>query len=353
MTQEHTPLRVGVVLGGRSSEKEISLESGRNIFYNLDPTKYTGVPIYMDSQARLWEIKLPLLVQNTTADIEARLEQEAHRLRYEDLQERVDFVYIGLHGKWGEDGCFQGLLELLDIPYSGSGVLGSALAAHKITQRHILRQHNIDVPHFLEINEQQWSNSPEEVQTHVAQTIGYPCVIKPSREGCSTGLGVVREASQFAAAIEQALQWDKVILVEELFAGQEVTVAVIGNDEPTIYPPTETPPRGDFLTIEEKFLPGEGQNITPARISDAMHQHIKETLTHAYNVLHLKAFTRFDGFVVGDRFVLSEPNTLPGSTPSSTIFQGPAEEGISPMGVIDMVIHYSLEAHARKKGPLA
>jgi D-alanine-D-alanine ligase-like ATP-grasp enzyme len=84
-----------------------------------------------------------------------------------------------------------------------------------------------------------------------------------------------------------------------------------------------------------------------------MHQHIKETLTHAYNVLHLKAFTRFDGFVVGDRFVLSEPNTLPGSTPSSTIFQGPAEEGISPMGVIDMVIHYSLEAHARKKGPLA
>lgn len=352
MTETHTPLRIGVVLGGRSSEKEISLESGRNIYYNLDPSKYQGVPIYMDSHAHLWEIPLSLLVQNTTADIEAQLEHKATRLRYEDLKQRVDGIYIGLHGKWGEDGCFQGLLELLDIPYTGSGVLGSALGMNKATQRLLLRQAGIDVPHFIEVNQFQWTHEQEAVCMRIADQFGFPCVIKPTREGCSTGITVVREPEKVVAAAEQALQWDTSFLVEELLGGTEITIAIIGNENPTVYPPTETPPRGDFLTIEEKFLPGEGQNITPARLEPAMLQHIYHTVAHAYQVLHLKAFTRFDGFVVGDRFVLTEPNTLPGSTPSSTIFQGPAEEGLSPMAVIDQILHYSFEAHANKKGPL-
>lgn len=345
-------LRVGVVLGGKSSEKEISLESGRNIFYNLDASKYEGVAIYMDSQGQLWEISLSLLVQNTTADIEARLEQSAKRLRYEDLKERVDFVYIGLHGKWGEDGCFQGLLELLDIPYSGSGVLGSALGAHKSVQRLILRQIDIEVPHYAELHDWQWQHERDAVYMMVADKFGYPCVVKPSREGCSTGLSVVRDAEGLNLAVENAFKWDKTILVEELFEGKEITIAVLGNNEPIIYPPTETPARGDFLTVEEKFLPGAGKNITPARLSPEMLQKVKDSVLKAYKALHLTAFTRFDGFVVDDRFIVTEPNTLPGSTPSSTIFQGPAEEGISPMGVIDQVIQFSLEAHANKKGPL-
>jgi len=352
MTQPADQLRVGVVLGGRSSEKEISLESGRNIFYNLDPSKYEGVPIYMDGQGRLWKITLALLVQNTTADIENRLEHDARRLRYEDLKTEVDFIYIGLHGKWGEDGCFQGLLELLDLPYTGSGVLGSALSMHKAVQRHILRQVGVEVPRFLEVSRHEWETRHEEVARLVEADLGYPCVVKPTREGCSTGLGVVRDPGQLGAAIEAALAWDSVVLVEELLSGTEITVAVVGNDEPVVYPPTETPPRGDFLTIEEKFLPGEGQNITPARVSPEVGDTIRQAIQRAYRVLHLKGFARIDGFVVGERFVLGEPNTLPGSSPSSTIFQGPAEEGISPMALIDQVIQFGLEAHVRKKGPL-
>lgn len=352
MTETNTRLRVGVVLGGRSSEREISLESGRNIYYNLDPSKYEGVPIYMDAQGRLWEIKLALLVQNTTADIEARLEHEAQRVPYEELRERVDFVYIGLHGKWGEDGCFQGLLELLDVPYTGAGVLGSALGMHKAVQRQILHHAGIEVPHFIEVTRHHWEYEREALFMEVEDHFGYPCVVKPSREGCSTGLCVVRAQEQLPEAIEQAFQWDKTILIEEIFQGQEITVAVLGNEEPYVYLPTETPPHGDFLTIEEKFLPGEGQNITPARLSEDMTKRVQETIARAFHVLHLKAFARFDGFVVDERFVVSEPNTLPGSTPSSTIFQGPAEEGLSPMAVIDQIIQFSLEAHANKKGPL-
>lgn len=345
-------MRVGVVLGGRSSERDISLESGRNIFYNLDPAKYEGVPIYMDGQGRLWKITLALLVQNTTADIESRLEHDAQRVRYEELKTVADFIYIGLHGKWGEDGCFQGLLELLDLPYTGTGVLGSALSMHKAVQRHILRQVGVEVPRFVEVHRHEWETMREEVARRVETTSGYPCVVKPTREGCSTGLSVVRVPDQLGAAIEHALAWDSVALVEELLDGTEITVAVLGNDEPVVYPPTETPPRGDFLTIEEKFLPGEGQNITPARLAPEMGKTIRQAIQRAYHVLHLKGFARIDGFVVGDRFVLGEPNTLPGSSPSSTIFQGPAEEGISPMALIDRVIQLGLEAHTRKKGPL-
>ena len=352
MTQPDHRLRVGVVLGGRSSEKEISLESGRNIFSNLDPSRYLGVPIFMDAQSRLWEMTLPLLVQNTTADIESRLEQGGQRIRYEALKERVDVVYLGLHGKWGEDGCFQGLLELLDVPYIGSGVLGSALGMHKAVQRHVLRQVGIDVPRWESIHQRQWESEPEAVHTLVVQQMGYPCVVKPGREGCSTGLSVVRSADQLGAAIEQALRWDTTVLVEELIQGMEITVAVVGNEHLTVYPPPETPPKGDFLTIEEKFLPGEGNNITPARLPETMLTHIQETVKRAYRVLHLKGFARFDGFVVGERFLMTEPNTLPGSSPSSTIFQGPAEEGVSPMALVDQVIQLALEAHACKKGPL-
>lgn len=345
-------MRVGVVLGGRSSEREISLESGRNILYNLDSTKYEGLPLFMDLQGRLWQIPLSLLVQNTTADIAARLEHEAQRIPYEALKERVDFVYIGLHGKWGEDGCFQGLLELLDIPYSGSGVLGSALGMHKAVQRHLLRQAGIEVPRFLVVEQRMWEREAEHLISHIADTIGYPCVVKPTREGCSTGVGVVRTPDHLPIAINAAFQWDTAILVEELLEGMEVTVAVLGNEHPTVYLPTETPPKGDFLTIEEKFLPGEGRNITPARLPPQKIATIQETVARAYRVLHLKALARFDGFVVGERFIIGEPNTLPGASPSSTIFQGPAEEGISPMALIDQVIQFSLEAHARKKGPL-
>src|SRR5512137_1919331 len=120
-------MRVGIIMGGLSSEKEVSLESGRNIFSKIDRGKYDPVAIFMDSRSAFWEIPLKLLMRNSTKDIEMDLEEEGQRISYEALKSRVDLIYIGLHGQFGEDGTLQGLLELLGIPYTGSGVLGSAL----------------------------------------------------------------------------------------------------------------------------------------------------------------------------------------------------------------------------------
>ncbi len=351
--QETERLRVGVVMGGMSSEREISLESGRNIYFNLNPQKYEGMPIFLDAEGRFWEIPLQLLVQNTTVDITMRLEDGARRIAYEELKSVADFIYIGLHGKYGEDGCLQGLLELIGIPYAGSGVMASAIGMDKHVQRKLLAAAGMKVPKYLGITEREWREKEQEMLARVQDTLGYPCVVKPTREGCSTGLSVVREQGQMGSAMENAFQWDTAALVEELLVGIEITCAVLGNREPTALLPTETLRQGDFLTVEEKFLPGEGENITPARLPEEMIRKVQEVMVQAYKVLGLKVYARLDGFVVDGEVIVTEPNTLPGMTPSTCIFHQAAEAGMSPMEFVDRVIELSLEAHAHKKGPLA
>ena len=351
--QDAKKLRVGVIMGGMSSEREISLESGRNIYFSLNPQKHLGIAIFLDEEGRFWEIPLQLLVQNTTVDITARLEGEARRIAYEELESVADFLYIGLHGKYGEDGCLQGLLELLNIPYTGSGVMASAIGMDKHMQRKLLAAAGIQVPRYLAIAEKEWREKEQEILERVEDTLGYPCVVKPTREGCSTGLTVVREQGQMGLAMENALQWDTMALVEELLVGMEITCGVLGNREPIALPPTETLRHGDFLTVEEKFLPGEGENITPARLPEEMIRKVQEVMVQAYKTLGLKVYARMDGFVVDGEVIVTEPNTLPGMTPSTCIFHQAAEAGMSPMEFVDRVIELSLEAHAHKKGPLA
>lgn len=362
--------RVAVVLGGRSSEREISLESGRHIFQTIDRLRWDPSAVYMDAQGRLWAIPLPLVVQNTTADIDARLAHDAERLPWEALPERFDVVYIGLHGKYGEDGCFQGLLELLDVPYVGSGVLGSALGMDKRVQREVLRQAGIDVPRTVAITATAWATADgaADALERVEAELGYPCVVKPSREGCSTALGVPGDRAALRAAIDDALAWDTVALVEEHLRGVEVTVVVVEDEDgrPRAFAPTETPAKGAFLTIEEKFLPGYGENITPARLPAAALAAVRDVAERAFAALQLRIFARIDMYVVapdgGDaraddgaarRILVGEPNTLPGSSPSSTIFLGPIEDGILPHDLLSMILDRSLAAHRAKRGPLA
>jgi D-alanine-D-alanine ligase len=165
---------------------------------------------------------------------------------------------------------------------------------------------------------------------------------------------VVRSAADLAAAVGAALEWDATALVEELLTGTEVTVVVLERDgAPHACAPTETPPRGDFLTVEEKFLPGEGVNVTPARLPAEQLTALRQAAEATFAALGLRVFARVDMYVTADgRVVVGEPNTLPGSSPSSTVFLGPIEEGIGPVELVTRVIDQSLAAHQAKKGPL-
>ena len=179
---QQSKIRVGVILGGVSSEKEVSLESGRNIFSKINRKKYEPVAIFMDSRRFMWEIPVKLLMRNSTSDIEMDLREEAKPIFYEGLKDRVDLVCIGLHGKYGEDGCCGGLLELLKIPYTGSGVLGSALGMDKYASRKLLKENGIDVPETVAVERRQWLGAGKEtLLDRIERVIGFPCVVKPSQ----------------------------------------------------------------------------------------------------------------------------------------------------------------------------
>lgn len=346
-------VRVGVVLGGISSEREISLESGRNIFGKLPKERYETLPIFMDSRGGLWQIPLKHLMRNATADIEEDLDGGARRIPYEELRDTVDIVYIALHGKYGEDGCFQGLLELLGVPYVGSGVLGSALAMNKYVSRQLLAHEGIGVPKTLRVSREDWTAGAEPVQNRIEESIGYPCVIKPTREGCSTAVSRVTGRDEIGPAIEEALQWDSDILVEEYLRGMEVTCGVIGTDDPRALTPSETIPTADILSLEDKFLYGQGENKTPARLAPDILERVRETALKTFVALGLKVYARIDMFVREDgAVVVLEPNSLPGMTPSTVLFHQAAESGISQSDLMDRIIGYSFEVHAKKKGPL-
>lgn len=347
-------LRVGIIMGGMSSEKEVSLESGRNIFSKINREKYEPLPVFMDSQGGFWEIPVKLLMRNSTSDIEVDLAQDATPIPYEELKKCVDFVYLGLHGKYGEDGCLQGLLELLKIPYTGCGVLGSALGIDKYTARNILKMSGMDVPKTIPVTRREWDNeNKNRILERIGEETGFPCVVKPTREGCSTSVKKVISNEGIPDALISAFEWDNTVLVEEFIDGTEVTCGVMGNDEPIALTPSETVPTEDILSLEDKFLYGQGENKTPARLPEETLKEIQNVAVQTFRALGLKVYSRIDMFVRKDgRVAVLEPNTLPGMTPSTVLFHQAAASGIDQTGFIDRVIQLSLEAHAKKRGPL-
>jgi len=347
--------RVGIIMGGVSSEKEVSLESGRNIFSKIDRKKYEPLAIFMDSGAAFWEIPIKLLMRNSTRDIEEDLKEEAKPVPYETLKSKVDVVCLGLHGKYGEDGCVQGLLELLTIPYTGSGVLSSALGMDKHISRQFLAMAGIDVPRTFPVYAAAWSNERNrgDIVDRITAEIGYPCIVKPTREGCSTAVKKVVSAEGIPAALSAAFSWDGVSLVEEFIDGTEITCGVVGNDDPVALTPSETIPTDDVLSLEDKFLYGQGENKTPARLPEETLKKIQETAIRTFRALDLKGYSRIDMFLRKDgRVAVLEPNTLPGMTPSTVLFHQAAASGITQTDLIDRIIQFALEAHSRKKGPL-
>ena len=346
-------LRVGIIMGGLSSEKEVSLESGRNIFTKIDRRQYDPVPVFMDGRAALWEIPLKLLMRNSTSDIEEDLREEAVPIPYESLKARVDVVCLGLHGKYGEDGCMQGLLELLGVPYTGSGVLASAIGMDKYVSRRILAISGIDVPRTVPVPRRRWDAGREALIGTIVREIGFPCVVKPNREGCSTAVKKVVAAEGLAGALEDAFGWDNLCLVEEFLSGMEVTCGVLGGGAPEALTPSETIPTDGLLSLEDKFLYGQGENKTPARLPAEQLEKIRETAVKTFLALNLKGYARIDMFVRSDgRVAVLEPNTLPGLTPSTVLFHQAAASGITQGGLIDRIIRSALEVHAHKRGPL-
>jgi D-alanine-D-alanine ligase len=285
--------RIGVLLGGQSTEREISLRTGEAVLAALTARGHAAIPIYVDG------------------DVDVALRQE-----------RIDAAFIALHGRGGEDGCVQGLLEMLGIPYTGSGVLASALAMHKGKAKELFRLHNLPTPAYYTLS------AAEAHDAHgVHGDFGYPCVVKPIREGSSVGVSICQTPGELAPAVERALCFDDELLVERFISGQEVSVAILGD---RALGAVEIAPRDGFYDYGNKYTRGATDYYLPPRLSPERYRGVLVQALRAHTALGCRGATRVDMMVSesGNEFVL-EVNTVPGLTPTSLVPKIADAAGIS------------------------
>jgi D-alanine--D-alanine ligase len=350
-------LRVGVLLGGSSHEREISLESGRNITYKLSPESYEITPIFVTEKNTLASLTQSQLVRNSTSEIAAALTPD-QTISWHSLPEQFDFIFNGLHGGAGENGSVQGMLELLGMPYNGSSVFASALCMDKYKTSEFLHALDFDTPQHYLVDKKSWNTDSEKELEQIKAKINAPYIVKPADDGCSVMVYSARTTDELRTHIESVLESEKQsVLIEEHVKGMELTVGVLGNESPQALPPSYAVANAGVLSIEEKFLPGAGENQTPAPLPAEALQLVQRTMEQVYLAIGCQGYARIDCFYQTaqqsptgkERVVILEINTLPGLTPATCIFHQAAEIGLKPMEFIDRIITLGIAAHAHTK----
>jgi D-alanine-D-alanine ligase len=307
-------MTLALLAGGVSSEREISLSSGDQVYEALDKQRYNIVR---------YDPKTDL----------ARLVEDAPG---------IDAALIILHGPFGEDGTVQGLLELLNIPYQGSNVLGSALAMNKLASKYLYEKAGLPVPPYIVVQK------GDPLQSAVwEKQLGLPLVVKPNEAGSSVGMTIVRSPDAIPVAVEKAFCHDSTLLVEAYIEGIELTGGVIGNRDLQALPIIEIIPDDahEFFDYEAKYTAGVTQEICPARIDDEMTQKAQAYATSAHSALFCRGYSRTDMILKDREIYVLETNTIPGMTATSLLPQAAQVAGLSFSQLLDRLIELGIEAH--------
>ncbi|WP_173916278.1 D-alanine--D-alanine ligase [Halobacillus sp. Marseille-Q1614] len=308
-------MKIAVLYGGVSGEREVSLSTGKGVIQALENRGHEVVSIDFNP-SHLNEL----------------------------LQLNVDLVFIALHGRYGEDGKIQGLLDMLEIPYVGSGVLASALAMDKAKSKQIFSKEGIHTADSQAYPIQQFTNIDEVIQRIKAEFTA-PFVVKPNQEGSTLGLTIVKDSGQIDEAVKFAAASDSVILVEDFVKGREVTVPVIGKQgEEEALPVIEIIPKSEYYDYDSKYKPGGSEHIVPAKISDELTKQLQEDAVKAHQLLGCKTYSRVDFIIDGNnRPIILEVNTLPGMTPTSLFPDSAKVIGWSYDDLIDRFVSLSTQ----------
>jgi D-alanine-D-alanine ligase len=326
-------------MGGLSSERAISLISGANVFNALDRGKHDLTAI--DVGLRRGQAAPPPPPAQCPLPLPEMKPLEA-------LMEppHFDVAFIALHGRGGEDGSLQGFLELLGIPYTGSGVLASALALDKIQSKRIFLQQGIPTAEFLEFDAR-CEKPVAEWESRALEALGLPLVVKPAAEGSSIGVTIVRSEEQMAPAARFALTYDQRIFAERYVQGMELTAAILGNHDPRVLPLVEIVPEGGFYDYERKYTPGATQEIVPARVSESLAERARQAALAAHSALGCWGWSRVDMRSDGANVWVLEANTIPGLTPLSLVPCAAAAVGIPFPQLMETLIALALEPPVR------
>lgn len=262
----------------------------------------------------------------------------------------MDVAFIAMHGPYGEDGTMQGVLELLDIPYTGSGVLASALAMDKLRSRQIFAYHRIPVPPYIGITADVWKDRGH-VHQQVARELGYPCVVKPNALGSSIGVSLAREPGALDPAVETAFAYGPLVLLEAYLSGPEITCGIVDDPqtgEPVALPLIEIVPHADFYNYQAKYATGGSDHIIPARVPDEVARRAQAAAIRAYRALGCEGMARVDMMAHGTDAVVLEINTIPGMTPTSLLPDAARAAGISFPELLDRIVQSALRRSQRR-----
>ena len=362
-------LRVGVLFGGRSCEHEVSVQSARSVIEAMDQHKYDIIPIGVTKEGHWLSLDKPALrgpTRRLTArgdkvallpDPEPRslvslagLNGNGHRESKDPMP--LDVVFPLIHGPLGEDGTVQGLFELADIAYVGSGVLGSAVGMDKPTMKALFQQRGLPVTPYRVVLRKHWHADPLAVQSNCEAAFPYPWFVKPANLGSSVGVSKVHDVSEFAQAMDSAALYDRKLIVEAAIDGaREVEVAVLGNDEPVASVPGEIVPGREYYDYHAKYLDDSTRLIVPAKLPKAVSERVRELALEAFRALDCAGLARIDFLLSRDdlKVYVSEANTLPGFTPVSMYPILWEASGLPYRDLIDRLIALALERHEERR----
>ena len=298
-------MKVGGIMGGISSEREISLKSGNSVVENIDKNKYEVIPIVIDKK--------------------------------EDIINKVkgiDFALLALHGQFGEDGTVQAVLQTLGIPYSGCGPLSSAACMDKDMTKSLLQAEGIRTAPW--INLRSW----DEINYEDIKKLGYPVVVKPTHGGSSVATFIIKEEKEIENAVKEAFKWDNEVMIEKFIKGDEITCPVMGRE---MFPVVAIKPHAEFFDYTAKYADG-GSDEFVIELEKSLHKEVERMALDTYRALKCSVYARIDMIITegGIPYIL-EVNTLPGMTKASLFPKSAAGRGIDFSGLIDLIIENSIK----------
>ena len=305
-------------MGGPSAEREVSLVTGKAVCESLNKRKYDILPIEISEAGNFYNVL---------------------------GQSRIDLAFVALHGTYGEDGAIQGMLECLDIPYTGSRILASAMAMNKIKAAEIYKANNLKTPNFIAFTIAEWKKNKQNLLKQIAREIFYPVVIKPVNQGSAVGVSIIKNEADLIKAVVKTLMKFNWLIAQKFIAGKEATCGVLEkNGKAFALPPTRIVANfGEFYDYDSKYKSGGSTHICPADFKPAINKMIQELAVRAHEALGCRGMSRSDFFVTPKNEVyIIEINTIPGMTPTSLLPEAAKKAGISFSEMLDLIIKASV-----------
>lgn len=350
-----TKVRVGLLFGGRSGEHEVSIRSAKAIANALDAPsnqdKYTVYPFYIRKDG-IWqapEVAQQVLDSGTPLQVETQEQQQLWQFPPQVAD--MDVWFPILHGPNGEDGTVQGLLSLMQVPFVGTGVLGSAAGMDKLAMKTLFAAAGLPQVKYMAVRSHQIdSNSPAFAQLcdEIETTLGYPCFVKPANLGSSVGIAKVRSHVELETALHSAASYDRRIIVEAGVTAREIECAVLGNDTPQASVIGEITYQSDFYDYETKYTEGLAGLHIPSALKDSIAAQVREMAIQAFLAVDGAGLARVDFFYVEqtEEVLINEINTLPGFTATSMYPQLWAATGVPFEELVDRLVRLALERHS-------